>query len=216
MAQPVAQPIRKGARTRQRILERAAPVFNQRGYAGASMSALVEATGLEKGGIYNHFGSKDALALEAFDYAVSLVVRSFADAQRGSDGAVARLVAIIDAFGRSATRPLVPGGCPVMNTAIESADTHPALAERAYRAMLSWHRLIGSIVKAGKQSGELDPRTDAYDLATIVTATLEGALMLSNLMADPSHMERAMAHLTRHVESLRRQPTRRTRQKEPR
>ena len=60
--------LRKGEATRRLILERAAPVFNQRGYAGASMSELVEATGIEKGGIYNHFGSKEDLAVEAFDY----------------------------------------------------------------------------------------------------------------------------------------------------
>ncbi|HKF91597.1 MAG TPA: TetR/AcrR family transcriptional regulator, partial [Acidimicrobiia bacterium] len=45
--------LRKGEATRRLILERAAPVFNKRGYAGASMSELVEATGIEKGGIYN-------------------------------------------------------------------------------------------------------------------------------------------------------------------
>ena len=39
--------LRKGEATRRLILERAAPVFNKRGYAGASMSELVEATGIE-------------------------------------------------------------------------------------------------------------------------------------------------------------------------
>jgi TetR/AcrR family transcriptional repressor of nem operon len=33
------------------------------------MAALMEATGLEKGGIYRHFSSKQAVAAEAFDYA---------------------------------------------------------------------------------------------------------------------------------------------------
>jgi len=46
----------KGERTRQRIVELAAPVFNRQGYVGASLRNLIEATGLEKGGIYNHFG----------------------------------------------------------------------------------------------------------------------------------------------------------------
>ena len=58
--------------TRQRIVELAAPVFNRQGYVGASMRDLIDATGLEKGGIYNHFGSKEQLALEAYDYAMSL------------------------------------------------------------------------------------------------------------------------------------------------
>ncbi|GIU89776.1 MAG: hypothetical protein KatS3mg010_0875 [Acidimicrobiia bacterium] len=45
-------------------------MFNRRGYVGASMRDLVDATGLEKGGIYNHFGSKEQLALEAYDHAM--------------------------------------------------------------------------------------------------------------------------------------------------
>ena len=49
-------------RTRLMIVEPAAPVFNAKGYYGSSMRDLVEKTGFEKGGIYNHFGSKEDLA----------------------------------------------------------------------------------------------------------------------------------------------------------
>ena len=56
---------RKKEQTRQRIVAEAAPVFNQRGYAGSSLADLMKATGLEKGGIYRHFSSKEELAGEA-------------------------------------------------------------------------------------------------------------------------------------------------------
>src|SRR5947207_14372162 len=54
----------KGMQTRRRIVELAAPVFNRQGYVGAPMRDRTGATGLEKGGIHNHFGSKGQLALE--------------------------------------------------------------------------------------------------------------------------------------------------------
>jgi TetR/AcrR family transcriptional repressor of nem operon len=193
---------RKGEATRQRILERAAPVFNQRGYAGASMAELVQATGLEKGGIYNHFGSKDDLALESFSFAISRIVEAFAAAQNEREG-LDRLIAIVNVFGDWAETPLIAGGCPIMNTAIESDDTHPALADRARAAMDSWHRLIGAIVKDAKARGELDESVDPYQLATVVTATLEGSLMLTKLFKDRSHMHRAVWHLTEHIDNLR-------------
>src|SRR5260221_13016116 len=59
----------KGQKTRARIIAEAASLFNQRGFEGGSLSELMEATGLEKGGIYRHFSSKEELAAEAFDYA---------------------------------------------------------------------------------------------------------------------------------------------------
>ncbi len=58
----------KGEQTRKKIVEAAAPIFNQRGYEGSSLNDLMEATGLKKGGIYRHFSSKEELAAEAFDY----------------------------------------------------------------------------------------------------------------------------------------------------
>ena len=59
----------KGERTRQEIVRNAAPLFNTKGYEGTSLSDLMAATGLQKGGIYRHFASKEELAAEAFDYA---------------------------------------------------------------------------------------------------------------------------------------------------
>src|SRR5690606_1345229 len=88
----------KGEQTRQRIVARAAPVFNTHGYSGTSMAELTRATGLEKGGIYNHFASKEALAIAAFDYAVQVVAERFATALAGKEGAIERLRAIIDSF----------------------------------------------------------------------------------------------------------------------
>jgi TetR/AcrR family transcriptional repressor of nem operon len=58
----------KGEQTRRRIVEAAAPIFNKRGYEAASLSELMAATGLKKGGIYRHFSSKEEPAAEVFDY----------------------------------------------------------------------------------------------------------------------------------------------------
>jgi len=198
----------KGAQTRRRIVELAAPVFNQRGYVGASMRDLVDATGLEKGGIYNHFGSKEQLALEAFDFAMTRVTEGLGRAVAGASDPVDKLQAMIRSFARSARTPLMVGGCPIMNTAIEADDTNPQLRDRARAAMTDWHRLIGRIVKDGIVQGSLDPHTDPYELAAVVTGALEGGLMLSRLYDDPAHIDRVVAHLGAHVDTLRTQSPR--------
>jgi len=67
----------KSSRNQSTNHRKAAALFNQQGYAGSSMSDLMRVTGLQKGGIYNHFRSKDELALEAFDFAVNRVQSEF-------------------------------------------------------------------------------------------------------------------------------------------
>ena len=173
---------------------------------GASLRDLAEATGLEKGGIYNHFGSKEQLALEAYDYALSRVAEGLTRSQDGATDAVDRLQRMIRAFAKFARKPAVAGGCPIMNTAIEADDTHPELRDRARDSMTQWHRLIGRIVKDGIAAGELAPGTDPYALAALLTASLEGALMLSRLYGDPAYTDRVVDHLVAYVETLRATP----------
>src|SRR4029078_558151 len=169
----------KGMKTRQRIVEMAAPVFNRQGFVGASMRDLIRATGLEKGGIYNHFGSKEQLALEAYDFAMSRVTDALAGAQDGATDAVDRLTRMIRSFATFARKPAIAGGCPIMNSAIEADDGNPDLRDRAKQSMTLWHRLIGRIVKDGIAAGTLVADTDPYALAALLAASREGALMLS-------------------------------------
>jgi TetR/AcrR family transcriptional repressor of nem operon len=197
--------MKKGELTRRRIVERSAPVFNTKGYAGASMSDLVVVTGLEKGGIYNHFGSKEELALEAFDYATGIMRERLREALKAKEGALNRLFAVVEVLGTVAEDPPVAGGCPVLNTAVEADDAYPALKERAAGAIDDWLRLVGCEVKEGVKGGELSPRVDPRAVASVVVATLEGAVILSRLHDQPAHMRRAVEHLKDYLRSLTRE-----------
>ena len=190
----------KAQETKARIIEKAAALFNQQGYAGSSMSDLMRVTGLQKGGIYNHFRSKDELALEAFDFAVNRVQSEFIGALKGKRHAVERLIAILSVYERMFDSPPVQGGCPILNTAVESDDAHPALRERAQLAMDAWRILLQRIVDKGIMRGELHSTVDADTVATILIATIEGAVMLSKLYGDANHLERAVNFLKTYVQ----------------
>jgi TetR/AcrR family transcriptional repressor of nem operon len=165
------------------------------------MNDIVLETGLEKGGIYNHFASKEELALEAFEFSTGIMRRRLESAPEGSEGTLERLFAVVDVLGGLVDDPPVVGGCPILNTAVES-DAHMVLKERAREAMNGWLRLIGSITKEGVRSGEFEPDTDPQETASVVVATLERAVMLSKLYEDPVHMRRAVNHLKDHLKSL--------------
>lgn len=194
----------KGEATRARIVARAAPLFNQRGYAGASMAEIMAAAGLEKGGIYNHFASKDDLAAASFDYAVGRLRSRMQAALADQPDAVARLLAIVEVFRANTADPPVAGGCPLLNTAVDADDGHPLLRERVRHELGSLCRLVQRIVAEGVARGELRPETDPAALATVLVATLEGAIMLGRLFQDPAHFDRAAAHLTQVIEAARR------------
>jgi TetR/AcrR family transcriptional repressor of nem operon len=188
----------KGAETRERIIAKAAELFNQRGLEGTSVADLMEATGLEKGGIYRHFPSKEAVAAEAFDYAWD---SAFQERVRDLDripGSVDRLKHLIANFVER--RLSIPGGCPLLNTAIEADDGNPVLRGRALQALGKWQNLLTSVINEGIQSREIRSGVDPKRLATIIISSLEGALMISRLERNRDALLAARSHLDRYLD----------------
>lgn len=192
----------KGSETRERIIGRAAPLFNQHGYSGSSMADIMAATGLKKGGIYNHFASKDELALAAFDYNWGMLRDQYdLSLQTAGESPTVQLLAAIEVHASFASNPPVPGGCPLLNTAIESDDGHLLLQQRAREAMDYWRSLLTNIVARGIVQGEFKPTVDGNEVATIVISTIEGGIMLSKLYQTPDYIRIAAAHLHRYIQT---------------
>jgi TetR/AcrR family transcriptional regulator, transcriptional repressor for nem operon len=192
--------MRKGEQTRQEIIRKAAPIFNRRGYDGAALSDLMRATGLEKGGIYRHFDSKQQLAAEAFDYAWNNAVETRLEGTGEIPNAVDRLERIVRNF-RDRREGLVPGGCPLLNTAIDSDDGNPRLRAKVRHALDSWLHRLESIVEEGQSRGEVRRDVDSAKLAALIVSTLEGSLMLSRLQKSDAPLDIACRHLADHLES---------------
>jgi TetR/AcrR family transcriptional repressor of nem operon len=192
--------MRKGEQTRLEIIRKAAPIFNQKGYDGAALSDLMRATGLEKGGIYRHFESKEQLAAEAFDYAWKLAIDARFEGTQDIPNTVDRLKLFVRNF-RDRRAGLVPGGCPLLNTAIDSDDGHPQLRRKARRALDYWLDRLQCIAEEGKKRGEVRSAVDSAELATLIVSTLEGGLMVSRLQRRDAALDFACRRLEEYLET---------------
>jgi AcrR family transcriptional regulator len=201
----------KGEVTRQRIIAAAAPLFNQRGFAGCSMHDVMEAAGLEKGGLYRHFASKDELAAEAFRHSLAEVMAARKGHEPPACGAIAKLLGHVRQFVRVPSP--VTGGCPLMNTAIDADDTHPELRSLAREAIQSWNSYLSRIVEEGIRSGEIKADAQPARIANVIIATLEGALMISRLEGNRHAMLDAEATLEAMIEGLARTNASRSRKR---
>ncbi len=192
--------MRKGEQTRREIIRKAAPLFNQRGYDGAALSDLMRATGLEKGGIYRHFKNKQQLAAEAFDYAWKLAIDTRFEGTENIANTVDRLKRLVRNFWERRSA-LVPGGCPLLNTAIDADDGNPQLRRRARRALNSWLGRLRSIIEEGRRRGEVRRDVDSSELARLIVSTLEGSLMVSRLLRKDDPRDEACRYLEEYLET---------------
>lgn len=96
--------LRKGERTRLRIIEAAATLFAERGYKATTLRDLADVVGLRGPSLYNHFGSKEALYAAVLDWGLRPLFDRLATA--GGEIEVDQLPSMT--FALLAERPMVP------------------------------------------------------------------------------------------------------------
>jgi TetR/AcrR family transcriptional repressor of nem operon len=189
----------KGEQTRRKIVEAAAPIFNKRGYEGSSLNDLMEATGLKKGGIYRHFSSKEELAAEAFDYTCEAAWNArLLHVDENANGII-KLKQLIANFVDH--KSPVGGGCPILNTAIDADDGNLILRARAVKALRSWVRRLQTIMEEAQERHETRPEVNPKMVATLIIASLEGALMMSRLQRNDEALRHVQLHLNRYLDN---------------
>jgi AcrR family transcriptional regulator len=153
----------------------------------------MEATGLEKGGIYRHFANKEELAEEAFKYALAQSVKVRTEHLAEVNGSVEKLRRVIDMFVE--TPSPIPGGCPIFNTAIDADDGNPVLRGLALKGAKEWRARLMKIVSDGLKDGEIRAGTEPRRVANMIVAALEGALIVSRLERTKTALRDAQAML---------------------
>ena len=191
--------VTKGERTRQKIVETAAVLFNQRGFTGCSMADIVEASGLEKGTLYGHFSTKEELALLAFDYAWKDTSDKRLRNMDTVSNAVDKLKLHIDNYVNT---PSFPGGCPLVNCAVDADDGNPALRKRVKKALKDWEDLLTKLVEDGQAAVEIKPEIDSHSVANLVISILEGATVLARINKRSAALEDAQRHLNLYLETV--------------
>jgi TetR/AcrR family transcriptional regulator, transcriptional repressor for nem operon len=182
-------------------VEAAAPIFNERGYAGCSMQDVMEVTGLEKGGLYRHFSSKEELAAEAFAYALSQAVKTRTGDVAHINGSIEKLLYIVERFVE--TPSPMRGGCPLMNTAIDADDGNPVLRNLVFKGIRDWKLRLEKIIEEGLRRGEIRKGTQPRRIANTLVSSLEGALMISRLEGSRTALKDARATLEEMLDGIR-------------
>ena len=181
-------------------MEQTAGLLNTSGYLRTSMAEIMRVTGLQKGGIYHHFPSRDELVIETFQYVVGLVRERVVRMIKVEAPAKEKLLGLIAVFKDFPLHDVLRGGCPIVNLAIESDRSHPRLRSAALEAMRTLTDAFEYVIAAGGKSGELET-ADTKARAAYLIASLEGGLMLTGLYDDPIYLESVASSLASQVKA---------------
>jgi AcrR family transcriptional regulator len=187
-----AEPItRRGRASRERIVERAAELFAERGIAATSVDEVLAAAGAGKGQFYHYFRSRDELAAAAVGYRCTQVVAGLTQALGGVSslaGLEQALAGFVDGFEQAG----LPG-CPIGTLATEVAGRNEEARLQAAAGFDAWEQLLADALERMRQRGELRADAAPAVLATGLLASIEGGMVLSQARKDVGSLRIAVA-----------------------
>lgn len=194
----------KAEKTKQFIIEKTAPVFSKKGFAGTSLTDLTDATGLTKGSIYGNFKNKDEVAVAAFEYNFRLIIDAVKEKVAEGKSVIEKLFIMVDFHRNTYGKHYIEAGCPIANLAPEADDTNPLLRESINNAIAKWDKGIQNLVKEGLNNGELKPGTRPSEFASTFISLVEGGVMLSKSTGDLRYFNNSLNHIEKLIKNIQR------------
>jgi AcrR family transcriptional regulator len=173
------------------MIQSAALLMRERGVEATSFSEVLARSGAPRGSIYHHFpGGKAQLIEEATRYAGDFTAAGIIASTAHEDpvGAVREFTAM---WLRLLRESDFAAGCPVVAASLES-DRAPGARNAAARAFLHWEDLLAQVL-----ADRLDDPDRARSLATLVIASIEGAVVVSRAVRSTGPLERVGTELER-------------------
>lgn len=175
----------KAERTRQFIIETSAPLINKKGMAGTSLSDIMEATKLAKGGIYGNFENKEEICMESFLYLRSQLASKLDVGVSKGKSAKEKLFNLLDVYSNDKN---MVEGCPILNFGTEADDTNPVMKEQVKKAILSAQKRFFNIVEDGIKNKELSSEINPGHFSVKAFAIIEGAILYRKIFGNNDQM----------------------------
>lgn len=192
--------ISHGERTRSEILDVAEGLATREGLEGLTISRLAEEVGMSKGGVFAHFGSKEALQLATIAAARERFSREITEPLVNRSAGLPQLFAAFDLYFDYVARRLAEGGCFFTASTLEMADRPGAVRDQIAEFLETRAALISMVLGEARRRGEISRATDIDQLAFELSSLAAGAMVELQMFKSEQTIERAREAVKSRVE----------------
>lgn len=194
--------LRDPQRTRERLLQAASREIYRSGFQSASLDTILASSGVTKGALYYHFGSKEALGYAVVEEVIAPVVRG--KWVRPLQNVKDPIDTLIGAVQRIPVRPAdVRGGCQLNNLAQEMSPLDAGFRKRLATIFDAWRQAVASVLREGQAHGSVRRDVEPADAAALLIAMVEGYGSLAKNAQDPKVMKAGIRNIVVWLKSLR-------------
>jgi TetR/AcrR family transcriptional regulator, transcriptional repressor for nem operon len=174
---------------KEQIIAAAVETLHRRGFNGTSVQDITDAAKVPKGSFYNHFASKEELAVEALDRYWQWVLSGLRPLSDAKTPPVDRLKTYFRNLGERGRAYGYRTGCMIGNMSTEMAGESDMVRERLAIVLAAWSRAIESCVREAQAEGAMRRDLDSRAIADFLLNAWEGAVMRSKVDRDAVSQE---------------------------
>lgn len=169
---------------REEALQKAMEVFWSRGYEAASLQELVERMGINRQSIYDTFGDKHALYLQALDRYRQIEGRRLVELLERPGSVKKSLRQLFEEVVEKAVRDREHRGCFMGNATSELAGRCKETASRTCSNMATMEEAFYRALLRGKQEGEIKEIRDPRAVARFLHCMFQGLVLMGKARQD--------------------------------
>ena len=185
----------KGEATRERILEIAEAAVLAKGFGATSIEEVIAEAGLTKSGFFYHFKDKNALAHEMLRRYVATKDRLFDEifargGELSDDPLQAFLISLKLLAETMADLPNGHPGCLIASICYQERLFDREVRDLTAQSVRDWNARFRKILDGIASVYPPREPVDLDDVADMLSCIVDGAIIMSKTLNDPSRLER--------------------------
>lgn len=189
---------------KENIIHEALRLFSLKGFSSTSITDILEAAGVSKGGVYNHFKSKEDLFYAVLERARQIWREKVLEGVDQVDDPIGKICLVLQNYRDSYLIDFenIPGGCIFITLAVELADQHPKLADSVNQGFSGFKAMITGYLNQAQQAGDLRSTVSARAIAEMVFAGMLGASVMYGINKSADDLNHAIEAVIQYLNEL--------------
>jgi TetR/AcrR family transcriptional repressor of nem operon len=189
---------------KERIIQESLRLFSLKGFLSTSTHDILKAAGTSKGGLYNHFQSKEDLLLAVLSEARKIWREKNLDGLDQTETPVKKIKRLLENYRDRYLKDTknFPGGCIFVTLSVELDDQRPHLSKELNKGFAGFKAMLKRLLDQGKESGELRSEVNTEIVTEMIFAGMLGASVIYGTEKSLDSLNQSITSLIQYLESL--------------
>ncbi|MBE9571901.1 MAG: TetR/AcrR family transcriptional regulator [Proteobacteria bacterium] len=189
---------------KEKIIHETIKLFSLKGFLSTSINDILRETSTSKGGLYNHFNSKEALFFAVLSESRKLwrgkCLAGLDQIEKPIDKVIKFLENYRDRYLKDYEN--FPGGCIFVTLSVELSDQRPHLARELNGGFVRLKAMINRLLDQSKEAGEIRDDVSIEGITEMIFSGMLGASVTYGIDKSNANLDHTINSLSNYLRTI--------------